>query len=103
MSEVKALYPIGKTQWAKWNDPARNAYNSMRAKGYSHETGVAEANAVQGKHKSGGLLGALRDIVNVVEDVAEVAETAVGVVEAVTPMVAIAKTVVKATTKKKAK
>lgn len=102
MSEVKALYPIGKTQWSKWNDPARNAYNNMRAKGYSHETGVAEANAVQAKHKSGGLLGALRDIVDAVEDVAEVAETVVGVVETVTPVVAVVKTVAKAT-KKKAK
>ena len=45
--EVKALHPIGKTQWAKWGDEAREAYNHMRNLGFTHETGVAEADAVQ--------------------------------------------------------
>jgi hypothetical protein len=42
-----AEYPIGKTQWAKWNDDARAAFNKMRALGFTFETAVAEANAVQ--------------------------------------------------------
>lgn len=46
---VRALFPIGKTQWAKWGDDAREAYNAARALGSSHEAGVAEANAVQAK------------------------------------------------------
>jgi hypothetical protein len=46
---VKAEFPIGKTQWAKWGDEAREAYNRVRRQGFTHETGVAEANAVQAK------------------------------------------------------
>jgi hypothetical protein len=94
MATVKALYPIGKTQWAKWGDEAREAYNHMRNLGYTHETGVAEANAVQAKPKKKGIFDVIGDVVEAVEDVAEV-------VEAVTPVVAIAKTVVKATKGKK--
>ena len=97
MATVKALYPIGKTQWAKWGDEAREAYNHTRNLGYTHETGVAEANAVQAKPKKKSIFDVVGDVVEAVEDVAEV-------VEAVTPVVAIAKTVVKATKgKKKAK
>ena len=44
---TKAEHPIGKTQWAKWNDDARAAFNKMRALGFTFETAVAEANAVQ--------------------------------------------------------
>lgn len=44
---IKAEYPIGKTQWAKWNDDARAAFNKMRALGFTFETAVAEANATQ--------------------------------------------------------
>lgn len=62
MSEVKALHPIGKTQWAKWGDKAREAYNRMRNLGFTHETGVAEADAVQAKEKS-GLLRALEETI----------------------------------------
>jgi hypothetical protein len=95
MATVKALYPIGKTQWSKWGDEAREAYNHMRNLGFTHETGVAEANAVQAKHKKKkNIFDVIGDVVDVVEDVAEV-------VEAVTPVVAIAKTVVKATKGKK--
>jgi hypothetical protein len=55
MSEVKALHPIGKTQWAKWGDEAREAYNHMRNLGFTHETGVAEADAVQAKVRRAAL------------------------------------------------
>lgn len=44
---IKAEYPIGKTQWAKWNDNARAAFNKMCALGFTFETAVAEANATQ--------------------------------------------------------
>jgi len=101
MATVKALFPIGKTQWAKWGDEARTAYNKMRSLGYSHETGVAEANAVEEKHrtKKRGLFDVLGDVVEAVSDVADKVED---VVEVATPVIAVAKTVVKAT-KKKAK
>lgn len=93
MATVKALFPIGKTQWAKWNDDAREAYNKMRALGYTHETGVAEANAVQAKHKKKNILDVIEDVV---ETVADVAETA-------TPVIAVAKTVAKVAKGKKGK
>jgi hypothetical protein len=86
MSEVKALFRIGKTQWRKWNDEQRAAYNHVRSQGFSHETGVVEANSVGEKPK--------KDIFDVLEDVVEV-------VEAVAPVIAVAKTVAKATKGKK--
>ena len=33
MSEVKALFPIGKTQWRKWDDSRRTAFNEAQAAG----------------------------------------------------------------------
>ena len=88
MSDVKALYPIGKTQWAKWGDEARETFNRTSAKGFAFATAVAEANAVQAKHKKHGLFDVIHDVVDAVEDVAEV-------VAEVAPVVAVAKTVVK--------
>jgi hypothetical protein len=52
---VKAEFPIGKTQWRKWGDEAREAYNRMRRLGSTHETAVAEGNAVQAKVRSAAL------------------------------------------------
>lgn len=60
---VKALFPIGKTQWAKWNDDQRTAFNEAR------EAGVPFADAVQASNdmkKGGGILGAIKDVVEVV-------------------------------------
>lgn len=96
MSDVKAEFPIGKTQWSKWGSDARNAFNDMRRKGFEFNVAVGEANAVQEKHKSGGLLGVLKDVADVATEVAEV-------VTSVTPVVAVAKTVVKAAKGKKGK
>lgn len=98
MATVKALYPIGKTQWAKWGDEAREAYNRMRNLGFTHETGVAEANAVQEKVKA-----KKKNIFDILEDVVDIAGDVAEVVETVTPAIAVAKTVVRATRKKKAK
>lgn len=90
MADVKALFPIGKTQWAKWNDKQKTAFNEARA------AGVPFADAVQASNqmKKGGVLGALKDV-------AEVAETVAGVATTVAPVVGIAKTLVKATKKGK--
>ena len=98
MSDVKALFPIGKTQWAKWNDMQRRAFNTLMAQGKSFPDAVALANSMvdvfeqfEPKHK--------KNIFDVIEDVVE---TVADVAETVSPVVAVAKTVVKAT-KKKAK
>lgn len=46
---VKAEFPIGKTQWAKWNNAAREAFNRTMRLGFEFSTAVAEANAVNSK------------------------------------------------------
>jgi hypothetical protein len=39
-------FRVGKTQWSKWNDEGREAYNKMRRLDFTHPTGIAEADAV---------------------------------------------------------
>jgi hypothetical protein len=116
MSEVKALYPIGKTQWAKWRAEQRIAFNETRAAGvpfadavkYVNELELIEVNIApkpEPKKKS-GLLRALEDTIEGLNKVGEVAEAVVDVVEVAVPAVAVAKTVARATRgapKKKAK
>lgn len=82
---VKALFPIGKTQWSKWSDDQRTAFNEARAAGVEYGDAVAGANETQTKKK--------KSVFDIIEDVAEVAV-------AVAPMAAVAKTVVKAAVKK---
>jgi hypothetical protein len=40
---VKALYPVWKTWWAKWNDVQRTAFNEARAQGLSLNEAAALA------------------------------------------------------------
>lgn len=106
-------FRVGKTQWSKWNDAGREAYNRVRRLGFTHETGIAEANAVtakaegERKEKKRGLFGkivhAVEDVVEVVEGVQGAVETVADVAAAITPVIAIADTVVKATKRKKNK
>ena len=103
MSEVKALFPIGKTQWAKWVPEQKIAFNEARASGvpfadavkYVNELELVEINIAPKPEK--------KNIFDIIEDVAEVAEKVTDVVEKITPVVAVAKTVVKATKGKKGK
>jgi len=88
MAVIKALFPIGKTQWLKWSDDQRTAFNEARAAGVPYGDAVVGANQTQTKKK--------KSVFDIIEDVAEVAV-------AVAPMAAVAKTVVKAATNKKAK
>lgn len=85
MADVKAQFPIGKTQWSKWNDDQRTAFNELCAAGVSIPEAIAGANQTQAKKKT--------NILDVIEDVAEVAAS-------VSPIIAVAKTVAKATKKK---
>lgn len=100
---VKALFPIGKTQWSKWNDDQRNAFNALRQQGKSFEAavkyinspGFADIDGPEPKKKS------IFDVIeDAVEDVADVAATVGSVAAAVSPVVAVAKTVAKVTKKK---
>ena len=47
MSDVKALFPIGKTQWRKWNDDQRTAFNEARAEGIPFGEAVAASNSMK--------------------------------------------------------
>jgi hypothetical protein len=85
---VKALYPIGKTQWRKWNDAQRTAFNEARAEGVSFADAVAGANQTVAEKK--------KDIFDVVEDVVEA-------VAAAAPAITAARTVARAVTGKKGK
>ena len=101
MSGVTAEFPIGKTQWAKWGDEAREAYNKVRRLGSTHETGVAEADAVEAKVvEAKARSKEKKDIFDILEDVVE---TVTDVAEVAVPAIAVAKTVARATRKKKAK
>ena len=97
---VKALFPIGKTQWAKWRPEQQIAFNEARASGvpfpdavkYVNELELVEVNiAPQPKKKN--FLDILEDVVKTVTDVAETA----------TPVIAVAKTVAKVAKGKKGK
>jgi hypothetical protein len=85
MANVKALFPIGKTQWSKWSDDQRTAFNEARAAGVPYGDAIVGANQTQTKKK--------KNVFDIIEDVAEVAAT-------VAPVAAVAKTVVKAAMKK---
>ena len=82
---VKALFPIGKTQWLKWSDDQRTAFNEARAAGVPYMDAILGANQTQTKKK--------KNVLDIIEDVAEIAAV-------VSPAVSVAKTVVKAATKK---
>ena len=88
---VKALFPIGKTQWSKWNDDQRIAFNEARAAGVPYMDAIASTNALKKKKKN---------VLDIIEDVAETAVRVADVATMVSPAVSIAKTVVKAATKK---
>ena len=81
---VKALFPIGKTQWAKWSDDQRTAFNEARAAGVPYMDAIASTNALKNKKKN---------VFDIIEDVAEIAAV-------ISPAVSVAKTVVKAAVKK---
>lgn len=87
---VKALFPIGKTQWAKWNDDQRTAFNEAR------EAGVPFADAVEASNsmKKKGF-----NVVDALHDVVEVAAAVSGATAAVDSTVSLVKKV----TRKKGK
>ena len=89
---VKALFPIGKTQWSKWSDDQRTAFNEARAAGVPYMDAIASTNALKKKKK--------KNVLDIIEDVAETAVRVADVATMVSPAVSIAKTVVKAATKK---
>ena len=103
MAEVKALFPIGKTQWAKWNDDQRKAFNMLRQQGKSFDASVTYINSPG----FADIIGAepemkpkkKKSLFDVIEDVAEIAGDIAEVGAMVTPVA----NVIRASTKKKGK
>ena len=83
---VKALFPIGKTQWSKWNDGQRTAFNEAREAGVPYADAIHAANQV--KNKAPNLL-------EVLHEVADAVETVSGVVAAAAPAIKVVKQVAK--------
>jgi hypothetical protein len=92
---VKALFPIGKTQWLKWSDDQRTAFNEARAAGVPYMDAIAGANQTQPAPKP-----KKKNLFDVIEDVAETAVRVAEVAAVVSPAVSVAKTVAKAAIKK---
>ena len=46
MAEVKALFPIGKTQWRKWTAEQRMEFNDACAGGLTPDKAIAHVNAI---------------------------------------------------------
>ena len=102
MAEVKAQFPIGKTQWAKWCPEQKIAFNETRAAGvpfadavkYVNELELVEVNIAPKPEpkKKNSLFDMIEDVAEIAGDIAEVGAM-------VTP---VAK-VIRATTKKKGK
>lgn len=86
MANVKALFPIGKTQWSKWSDDQRTAFNEARAEGIEYADAVAGANQTQTKKK--------KNVFDIIGDVAETAVRVGEVAASVSPALAVAKTLV---------
>lgn len=93
MAEVKALFPIGKTQWLKWNSDQRTAFNEARAAGVPYADAIQAANQTKKK----------KNLLDRIEDVAEIAGTVASVASGVAPVVGVAKTVARAAKGKKGK
>ena len=108
MAEVKALFPIGKTQWRKWRAEQRIAFNETRAAGvpfadavkYVNDLELVEVNIAPPPPKKKNVLDVIE---NAVEDVADVATTVASVAAAVAPAVTVAKVVARAAKPRKGK
>ena len=96
MADVKALFPIGKTQWAKWVPEQRIAFNETRAAGVPFADAVAYANGIEAPKKK-NFFDVLEDVVETATDVAETVNTVAPIVATATT---IAKTIKRTRTKK---
>lgn len=86
---VSNPYRVGKTQWSKWNDEGRVAFNESMDAGSSVVSAIEMANAVT-KGSEEELRTKKRDIFDIVEGVVE---TVTDVAAVATPVIAVAKAV----------
>ena len=88
MADVKALFPIGKTQWAKWRPEQRIAFNETCAAGVPFSEAVKYVNGLQLVEVNIAPKPKKKNVFDIIEDVAEVAA-------AISPVVAVVKAVAK--------
>ena len=100
---VKALFPVGKTQWAKWHPEQQIAFNETRAAGVPFADAVKYVNGFELVEVNIALKPKKKNVFDIIEDVAEAAVHVAEVAAAVSPAVSVAKVMVKSATKKKAK
>ena len=100
---VKALFPIGKTQWAKWCPEQRIAFNETRAAGVPFADTVKYVNGLELVEVNIAPKPKKKNVFDIIEDVAEAAVDVAEAVAVISPVVSIAKVMVKSATKKKAK
>jgi hypothetical protein len=103
MADVKALFPIGKTQWIKWRPEQRIAFNETRAAGVPFADAVKYVNELELVEVCIAPKPKKKNIFDIIEDVAETAVRVAEVASVVSPAVSMAKVMVKSATKKKAK
>jgi hypothetical protein len=46
---VENTFKVGKTQWSKWTEVGRYAYNRVKKLGFTETTAIAEADAATAK------------------------------------------------------
>jgi len=100
---VKALFPIGKTQWSKWRPEQKIAFNETRAAGVPFADAVKYVNELELVEVKIAPEPKKKNVFDVIEDVAETAVRVAEVAAVVSPAVSMAKVMVKSATKKKAK
>lgn len=91
MADVKALFPIGKTQWAKWVPEQRIAFNETRAAGvpfadavkYVNELELVEVKIAPQPEPKKNVFDILEDVVETATDVGAVVSSAVGIAKGV--------------------
>jgi hypothetical protein len=108
MSDVKALFPIGKTQWRKWRAEQRIAFNETRAAGVPFNDAVKYVNElelveVKIAPPPPPAPPKKKNVLDITEDVAEVAVALSGVTGATGVAIDGVKKTVKAVKGKKAK
>ena len=79
---VTNTYKVGKTQWAKWNDNGRTAFNEAREAGATYADAasaavVATNEAYEARHaKKRGILDVVEGVLNVATKIAPVVTVA---------------------------
>lgn len=91
MADVKALFPIGKTQWAKWRVEQRIAFNETRAAGVPFADAVKYVNELELIEVNIAPPAKKHNPIEVIADVAEAATSVATAVDAVDGIVKLLK------------